>query len=110
MSGKHTPGALSVIPTGANLQYRISSDTSGVKAFEEWDDVYVEFAGYFGSYGPHVFAAAPDLLPLVELIASLPIGQNTPDDVPLYGLDGIYITHGDVRKARASITKATGAA
>jgi hypothetical protein len=26
-----------------------------------WDENYVSFSGYFGLYGPHVFAAAPDL-------------------------------------------------
>lgn len=58
----------------------------------------------------HLIAAAPDMAPLVEVLASLPIGPNTADDVPLYGLDGVYITHGHVRAARAALAKARGEA
>ena len=56
----------------------------------------------------HLIAAAPDMEPLVALLASMPIGPATADDVPLYGLDGVYITHGHVRAARAAIAKARG--
>lgn len=58
----------------------------------------------------HLIATAPDMAPLVEVLASLPIGPNTADDVPLYGLDGVYITHGHVRAARAALAKARGEA
>lgn len=57
-----------------------------------------------------LIAAAPTMAPLVEVLASLPIGPNTADDVPLYGLDGVYITHGHVRAARAALAKARGEA
>lgn len=33
----------------------------GMSEGRHWDDQYVEFSGYFGSYGADVFAAAPDL-------------------------------------------------
>lgn len=32
----------------------------------KWDDYYIHFGGYFGNLGPHVFAAAPDLLEALE--------------------------------------------
>lgn len=32
----------------------------------DWDDYYIEISGYFGNIGPHVFAAAPDLLEALE--------------------------------------------
>jgi hypothetical protein len=55
-----------------------------------------------------LIAAAPEMLPIVAALAALPIGNNARDDVPVYGLNGVYITHGDVRKARAAIAKAEG--
>lgn len=58
----------------------------------------------------NLIAAAPEMVPLVEAMASLPIGPNTADDVPLYGLDGVYITHGHVREARTVLAKARGEA
>lgn len=58
----------------------------------------------------HLISSAPDMAPLVEVLASLPIGPVTADDVPLYGLDGVYITHGHVRAARAALAKARGQA
>lgn len=63
---KFTPGPLAVTATGAVRQFRIFSDTRKVRAEVEWDDAYVEFAGYFGSYGPHMFSAAPDLVELAS--------------------------------------------
>ncbi len=54
-----------------------------------------------------LIAAAPELLPFVELIASIPI-EPVVDDVPVFGLNGVYITHGTIRLARAAIAKATG--
>jgi hypothetical protein len=32
-----------------------------------FDEQYVEFGGFFGSYGPHVFTAAPELLAALKL-------------------------------------------
>ena len=55
-----------------------------------------------------LIAAAPDMLPITQLVASLPIHDHLPDDVPVTGVDGFYITQGDVRAARATIAKATG--
>lgn len=45
-------------------QYRIEIDTypEGVNFHEE----YFAISGYFGKHGPHVFAAAPELLEALE--------------------------------------------
>ena len=44
----------------------------------------------------------------VALVAALPVSGDPADDVPVFGLDGVYITHGDVRRARAALRE-TGA-
>lgn len=34
----------------------------------EWEEIYVAFSGFFGKYGPELFAAAPDLLEALRKI------------------------------------------
>ena len=34
----------------------------------EWQDVYVNFLGYFGHHGPHKFAQGPVLYEALELV------------------------------------------
>jgi len=60
---------IKVIPSsiGYPHQYRIEGTAPG----ECFDDKYVNFSGYFGSYGPDVFAAAPELADLCEMVARL---------------------------------------
>ena len=49
-------------------QFSIDGDLKGCKiAFNE---AYVSFSGYFGAYGPHVFAAAPKLLLAAQRLAA----------------------------------------
>lgn len=36
------------------------------KMIRDWDREYVAFGGFFGTHGPYVFAAAPELLDLVR--------------------------------------------
>ncbi len=62
------PGALSVIKRGdhEDRQFIVQSDYQRVEG--KWEDIYVDFSGYFGSYGPHVFSAAPDLLKVMKRI------------------------------------------
>lgn len=67
MDKRHTPGPLSVVPQGYG-QFRIESDTKGSTL--RWEDAYVNFSGYFGSYGPHMFAAAPKLLSAAQRLAA----------------------------------------
>ncbi|MFC6487322.1 hypothetical protein [Nitratireductor sp. GCM10026969] len=57
---KHTPGPLSVHRTGHEEQFVVASDW--LHAEGDWGNIYVHFSGYFGSYGPDMFAAAPDML------------------------------------------------
>lgn len=38
---------------------------------EDWDTHYVSISGYFGVYGPHLFAAAPALLEAARSVLSL---------------------------------------
>lgn len=71
MRAQHTPGPLTVSQTG-ELQHRIESDHTKVPG--NWADIYVDFSGFFGSYGPNVFAAAP------ELLAALRELQANPND------------------------------
>lgn len=57
-----------------------------------------------------LIAAAPELYAIALIVAAMPIADTTADDVPLYGLDGVYVTHGHVRAARAAVAKVEGAA
>ena len=52
------PGKLHVVNNG-DRNFGIQSDYHKVKG--DWDDIYVDVSGFWGSYGPHVFAVAPDL-------------------------------------------------
>ena len=63
---KHTAGRLTVELTGPEGQCTIRSDFRRRKG--EWRDIYVEFSGYFGSYGPHMFAEAPAMLDALKAV------------------------------------------
>ncbi len=57
---QHTPGPLSVVDGRLirnELRYRDPA---------HWEGTYVEFSGYFGSYGPHLFSQAPALLDALQ--------------------------------------------
>lgn len=43
-----------------------------------WDETYIEFGGYFGCYGPHVFRAAPALLDSLKVCLALLENLETP--------------------------------
>ncbi len=113
MESKHTPGPWRVSSIG------LMNDGSTPIASEYGQIARVTcFAEYRRGRGhdaecdvrdanARLIAAAPELLPVVELIASIPI-EPIADDVPVFGLNGVYITHGTIRLARAAIAKATG--
>jgi hypothetical protein len=69
---KLTPGPLRVTscaPEGETRdQFRIenASSFSNTDGSQSWNDFYVNFSGYFGSYGPDLFAAAPELLAALQ--------------------------------------------
>lgn len=58
---KTDPSALllTVTPAGGPRQFNIENNWLRI---EDWDNEYVNFGGYFGVHGPHLFAAAPELL------------------------------------------------
>ena len=56
-------------PTGHSRQFEVRNNFSDLLG--KWEDSYVNFSGYFGKHGPHVFAAAPDLLEALEVIANI---------------------------------------
>jgi len=59
----------------------------------DFGEKYVSFSGYFGEAGPHVFAAAPELLEALESIVE-----------QLDSEGGYYVSDA----ARAAIAKAKG--
>lgn len=62
---KHTPVKLELSVEAINQrQFEISSNW--LKEKGEWEEIYVSFSGFFGSYNPHIFAAAPDLVEAVK--------------------------------------------
>lgn len=98
MSAQHTPGPLFVElrdeSESHGNQYAIQNASSDRYADLPWGDVYVNFSGYFGSYGPHLFAAAPDLLEALKAL------MFNADDSPSFDAA--------MAQARAAIAKATG--
>ena len=72
------PGQLHVKSTGHPRQYEIANDYMSLRG--NWDDDYVSFSGFFGSYSPNVFAAAPEMLEALKL-ASAALGANRARDV-----------------------------
>lgn len=81
---------LKVFTTGGDYpdQYNITREDG--REFNESGD-YLRFSGYFGEHGPHVFAAAPELLEALELVVKR-CGPNSSDG----------------KIARAAIAKAKG--
>jgi len=63
MTERYTPGPLSVT-SRSGRQARIESDH--VRAQGHWNDIYVEFSGFFGSYGAQMFAVAPEMLEVIN--------------------------------------------
>lgn len=61
-AAKQMPIELKLIPSCDDVgrQFWIESQWQGMEG--EWDDIYVDFGGYFGAYGPHMFALAPQLV------------------------------------------------
>ncbi|WP_185998194.1 hypothetical protein ACLIMP_04370 [Novosphingobium aerophilum] len=50
-------------------QFNVEND---FRNLEHFDREHVHFGGYFGTHGPHVFAAAPELLEaVIDLLAPL---------------------------------------
>jgi len=70
-SKEKEPLKISVMPSTSTRQFEIRSnfhDTEG-----EWEDVYVDFSGFFGKFSPHTFAAAPEMLEVLDIVSALDI-------------------------------------
>lgn len=96
MSGKHTPRPLIVIKTQAMAEPQFQIESDWINSDGEWRDKYVCFSGFFGSYGPHVFAAAPEMLEALKAVIAF--GDAAP----------YWETEAARDLARAAIAKAEG--
>jgi len=65
-------------------------------AGEKWIQEYINFSGYFGVHGPHVFSAAPELLDALDWAVNLSGYDETGKPSPW------------LEKATAAIAKAKG--
>ena len=93
MSGHTQDKSLRVRCTLPPSQFEISNNHVEKGNF---DREYVNFSGYYGEHGPHVFATAPELLAALQelLSATEEVG---------------YVHYAPLRaKARAAIAKAAG--
>lgn len=101
MEAQRTPGPLTATkttPDHEDAQYKVESDYFSVEG--EWQDKYVSFCGYFGSYGPHVFAAAPELLEALSKLCALEADGRQAAEAAIEAWE----------QARAAIAKALGSA
>lgn len=104
MEAQRTPGPLTATkttPDHEDAQYKIESDYFFVEG--EWRDKYVSFCGYFGSYGPHVFAAAPELLAIAKKLDQA--SRQSAD-----ALDFSKMVDEFIEDCRSAIAQATGGA
>jgi hypothetical protein len=99
MDAQHTSGPLSIIAVSFDGQFAVESDMTGKSHC--WNEAYVCFSGYFGSYGPEMFAAAPKLLAAAQRLAAR--GFFTPTTC------ADKATQKDMASMLDAIAKATGA-
>ena len=72
-----------------------------------WNDIYVEFSGFFGSFGPHVFTAAPELL---EACRAMIEWDDREKDHAVDFDARMHLCRVAFDKARAAVAKAEGRA
>ena len=70
-----------------------------------WNDIYVHFSGFFGSFGPHVFAAAPELL---EACRAMIEWDDREKDHAVDFDARMHLCRVAFDKARAAVAKAEG--
>lgn len=94
------------ITDGLSGQFRI--DSAPYDGPGTWEECYINFIGYFGSIGPHVFAAAPELLKAAEGLGAMPEGYCfcSKDRIG----DDSKTHEPECADMRAAIAKAKGAA
>lgn len=74
----------------------------------EFNDVYVNFSGYFGRHGPQVFAAAPELLEALECAVACGMVPTSSQKDGGASAKASQVIVADM--IRAAIAKATGEA
>lgn len=108
----HTPGPWRAISLGWGMQILPPQDYRKISV--------IAAIGDDEKAGPHrtaevkanalLMAAAPDLLAALRPFANLwrPAMADQPDEKPIYSLDDMVITVGDVRRARAALASVEG--
>lgn len=69
----------------------------------DFDHTYVSFSGYFGSYGPNMFAAAPELLEALTACRAELFLKVSNEHGPKFARQ-----YPEIVAAEAAIAKATG--
>ncbi|MCV9909954.1 hypothetical protein OIV19_20355 [Brucella sp. HL-2] len=70
-SKEKVPLKISVMPSTSTRQFNIQSNFN--RATGDWDDIYIDISGYFGKFSPHTFAAAPEMLDILDIVSALDI-------------------------------------
>ncbi|MGQ2992749.1 hypothetical protein [Variovorax sp.] len=108
----NSPGRLTVKHySDAPHQAQIESDHRHLAG--HWVDIYVDFSGFFGSYGPHMFAAAPELMAYALCEDARSRGEDLAETVLIrHGFDPRECTAQEFmdRMRRAALAHATGSA
>lgn len=96
---KSSPEALELVVRGTSVSGQYIVECQG--PLEDFDREYFAVSGYFGVHGPHLFAAAPELLAALALALEYWADrqQRYRNRAPRWVVD-----------ARAAIAKARGAA
>ena len=93
--------ALTVEVSSCPNQFRIVNDPEP----GNFDRAYVNFSGYFGEHGPHVFAAAPKLLAALKgALGALEQDYDAGKDMGDADWEGI--AHERLQAARVAIAEA----
>ncbi len=96
---------LRVLATDHARQFQIENDFYEI---DDFDRQYVSIGGFFGTHGPHVFAAAPELLTAVkDLLAPL---ERASIMLEARGKKLDSGAQASLDAARAAVTKAEGGA
>jgi hypothetical protein len=74
---EQTPGRLRIGQLSFAGQFEVTSNYLSIDG--NFKDRFIHFSGYFGAYGPHMFAAAPEMLEALkdcrDLIENMPVEE-----------------------------------
>lgn len=105
-SGKHTAGPWVANADHSGEGWRIESDAVGYPN-DGW--VLAQLSGPDAEANAHLFAAAPELLEALEGLMPTNLG-SLPDTMPDSATLPLDVTFGELRAARAALSKAKGEA